>query len=166
MKFEPIIPQGKEVQPWLRRAFMELSNWAQYLISNLVNDEIPIGKTNLGEVHYTLIALVDAYNSASTTGDEIGGIFYFDPSAFPSGNWYLEATIAIANAASKTTLTLLPPGGGTEVGHIETQATALTRVRSTALTMPLAATQLLLSIKTSNASHDAYVVSAKLVYIP
>jgi hypothetical protein len=173
-KFEPIIPNrfNEELPnpPWFVKFLHDLRTWANsirgitYSQLSLNDNDIPIGKTNLGEVHYPLIALASPYSTTNTGGVDIGSPFAWNPANFPAGNWYLEAGIYVANAAATATLTL--KSGADTYGTVTTQATTLGPIRSAVLTMPDSAKNLYLNLKTSNASYAANLMSAKLIFIP
>jgi hypothetical protein len=111
-----------------------------------------------------------SYVTATTdTGYVIcSDVFQFDPSKFPAGTWYFEATIAIANAGATVTTHLMQAGGSEIVGSPVTHTgnTNLTPKRSGALTMPSSAANLYCEFKTSNASYAASFAGAKLVFVP
>lgn len=113
--------------------------------------------------HEVFVALAVAYTTTSTAGVDVGGYFRWDPGEWPAGSWYLEASIAIANAAATATLTLK---GAADVGSVSTQSTALVRVISGALTMPGTAQNLWVDLKTSSSSYAASLMKAGLKFVP
>jgi hypothetical protein len=173
-KFEPIIPnkfnERTDNPPWFVKLLFDLISWCNnlrgitYSQLSLNNNDIPIGKTNLGEVHYPLVLLAEAFWAYETDGVDFGPPFTWNPNNFSTGNWYLEGGIYVENAAATATLTL--KSGGDTFGTITTQSIALGPVRSAALTMPTEAKNLYLNLKTNNASYAALLMSAKLIYVP
>lgn len=110
------------------------------------------------------VSAVPVYTTVSTTGVNIGPYFAWDPAKFPGGSWYLEGSIAVANAAAIATLTLK---GTADIGTVTTSSTSLTRVRTAApLAMPTEAQNLWFNFKTNNASYAAQFAGACLIYVP
>lgn len=124
---------------------------------------ISLDKIKLGEWQFPLILSGTAISTTSTTGLNIGGYFYFDPSKYPDGDWYFEASIYSANSSATATALL---NGGVEIGSVSTSNTGLTLVRSDKLTMPTTAQNLWVTLKTNNSSYAAYLINARLILIP
>ena len=132
--------------------------------SALKNDSVAVGKLAWQEwVAHTFVALMMPFSTTDTAGVNGGDYFGWDPTKFPGGKWYLEASMAVANSAATATLTLV---GAADIGSITTTNTTLTRVRSGALTMPTTAQNLWVKLKTSNASYAAMLAGAKLIFVP
>lgn len=124
----------------------------------------PLKKLKWAEFEFFPVSAIPVFTTTSTTDVNIGPYFAWDPNKFPGGSWYLEASIAIANAAAAAIVTLK---GSADIGSVQTSSTALTRVRSTAaLTMPSTAQNIWFAIRTNNASYAASFTGARLVYVP
>ncbi len=124
----------------------------------------PLKKLKWAEFEVFPISAIPVATTTSTTDINVGPYFAWDPNKFPGGSWYLEASIATANAAAKAIVTLK---SSTDIGSVETSATALTRVRSTApLAMPATAQNIWFAIRTNNASYAASFAGARLIYVP
>lgn len=66
----------------------------------LKSGDTPLYKLEWREWPIPLVLLGDPINTTSTTGKNIGGYFAWNPQNFPgAGKWYLEASMAIANAS-------------------------------------------------------------------
>lgn len=124
----------------------------------------PLKKLKWAEFEVFPVAAIPVATTTSTTDINVGPYFAWDPNKFPGGSWYLEASIATANAAAKAIVTLK---SSTDIGNVETSQTALTRVRGTAaLTMPATAQNIWFAIRTNNASYAASFAGARLIYVP
>ena len=164
-----IIP-STDVPNWLKSVFLVIQNWANnirgitYDRLSLSPRDIPVSILNWPEHHIPLILTAADFSTTSTAGVAVGGFFRWDAGRFPTtgGAWHLEANIAIANTASTATLAL---HGAALVGSVSTQSTSLARVRSPALTMPTGAVDLFCQISTNNASHAAFLASARLIFV-
>lgn len=130
----------------------------------LKSADVPLYKLEWREWLIPLVLLGDPINTTSLTGKDVGGYFAWNPLNFlGAGKWYLEASIAIANAAATATCTLT---GSADYGSVTTQNTALERVRSDEIVMPATGENLWVSLKTNNASYSASLVSARLIFVP
>lgn len=110
------------------------------------------------------VCAIPVFTTTSTTDVNVGPYFAWDPNKFPGGSWYLEASIAVANAAAAAIVTLK---SAADVGSVQTSATSLTRVRGTAaLTMPTTAQNIWFAVRTNNASYAASFAGARLIYVP
>jgi len=127
--------------------------------------DVILKKLNWKEIIVFTASAIPIYSTTSETDVNIGPYFAWDPAKLPtgSGSWYLEASISNANASGITTVTLK---GVADVGSVQTSETSLTRVRSTALTMPTSAQNLWIALKTNNASYAASLAGAHLIYVP
>lgn len=124
----------------------------------------PLKKLKWAEFEVFPICAIPVFTTTSITDVNVGPYFAWDPNKFPGGSWYLEASIAVANAAAAAIVTLK---GSADVGSVQTSVTSLTRVRSTtALTMPTTAQNIWFAIRTNNASYAASFAGARLIYIP
>lgn len=123
-------------------------------------------KINFAEWYFPFSSYVTA--TTNTAYNICSDVFSFDSSRFPPGTWYLEATLAIANAGAIVTAHLMQAGGSEIAGSVLTHTgdTALTPKRSGALTMPGSVANLYVEFKTSNASYAASFAGAKLVFVP
>jgi len=137
---------------------------------NLINGDDILKETSLSmkklkqkRFDIPLLTLAAAASTTSTTGANMGGLWRYDPANYSGGTWYLAGTIAIQNNAATATLEI---HGASALGSIATISTSEVWVISTALTMPTGATDLVLKLKTSNATYAAYVYNAFLIYVP
>lgn len=124
----------------------------------------PLKKLKWAEFEIFPVCAIPIFSTTSTTDVNVGPYFAWDPNKFPGGSWYLEASIATADAAAKAIVTLK---SSTDIGSVETSSTALTRVRSTApLAMPATAQNIWFAIRTNNDSYAASFAGARLIYVP
>lgn len=123
---------------------------------------LPPSALTVREWPIVIASSMTPYSTTSTTDVDIGGYFAWDPGKFPNGSWYLEAAIA-ATSGGICTVVLK---GAAVVGSVQTSSTALTRVRSEALTMPSTAQNLWAAVKTNNTSYAAKVASVSLIFVP
>lgn len=166
------------LRKYTERALSEIFNMIQQAVNNInvqnFRNKVPgdriltdastaIKKLAWTEWQIPLLLPASAFSTASTTGDNVGGLFAWDPAKMPGGTWYLEATIASGNAAATATLSLM--GGANEIGLVSTTGTTQTRLRSNSLVMP-GAGDLNLKLKTNNATYPAWVSSARLIFVP
>lgn len=104
------------------------------------------------------------YQTASTDPANVGGYFPWHPQKFPGGKWYLEADIAISNAAGTVTCQLV---SGSVLKAVTTNQTGLQRIRSeTEVTMPAEAANVWIQVFSSNASYTLTLGGAKLIFVP
>jgi len=130
----------------------------------LKNGDTPLYKLEWREWPIPLVLLGDPVNTTSTSGKDVGGYFAWNPLNFPgAGKWYLEASMAIADASATATCILK---GSAEYGSVSTQETALIRVRSGEIAMPASGENLWVVLKTSNASYAAALAAARLIFVP
>ena len=128
------------------------------------NHDMALTKLRWLEWPIDLLLLATPYSTTSTTPVNLGGYFAWNPANFGgAGKWYLEASIASANAAATATCTLT---GSVDYGNVTTTSTSLTRVRSAALTMPAQAENLWVTLKTDNATYAASLAAARLIFVP
>jgi|GEM_PF-5848586 len=123
----------------------------------------PMGALQWREWPIPLLLPATVFQTTSITPVDVGGLFAWNPASFPGGTWHLEVSAAIANTASIATVTLRGAG---DIGTVTTQSVALTRVRSSALAMPVTAQNLWVQLQTSNASHAASLWGARLIFVP
>lgn len=132
--------------------------------AKLADTSIPLKKLKWAEFEVFPVCAVPVFSTTSTTDVNVGPYFAWDPNKFPGGSWYLEASIAVANTAAAAVVTLK---GAADIGSVQTNQTALTRVRSAAaLTMPSTAQNIWYAVRTNNASYAANFAGARLIYIP
>ncbi len=129
----------------------------------LNTDSLSMGRLKQNRFDIPLLLPASAFSTTSTTGINVGGLWRFNPTDYYGGTWYLAGTIATANVAATATLELW---GASALGSISTVSTSGVWVKSSVLTMPVTETDLLLKLKTSNASYSAYVYNAYLLYVP
>lgn len=130
----------------------------------LIDYSVSLKKLIWGEYHVPLILAASEVSTTSTTGTNYGGYFVWNPNAFPTKKWYLEASIASADSSATATCILK---GSMEYASVSTTSTSLTLVRSPdPITMPPAAENLWIVLKTSNSSYAAKLMSARLIFIP
>ncbi|MCL6558537.1 MAG: hypothetical protein K6U74_06990 [Firmicutes bacterium] len=169
-------PQRKEYPP---RVIYEFLQMIEEAINHLDKNNFPYKvsgddilsdySTSLKKLYFMefivfTVSAVPIYTTTSTAGVNIGPYFAWDPAKFPGGNWYIEGSIAVANAAATATLTLK---GEADVGSVQTADTTLKRIRSAGpLTMPATAQNLWFNLKTNNASYAAQFAGAHLIYVP
>ncbi|MDI3298384.1 MAG: hypothetical protein QJR08_04350 [Bacillota bacterium] len=112
-----------------------------------------------------LLLVEPAAQTTNTTPTPIGPVFGWDPSVYPiTGTWYLEVTLAVADASATATVDLAVVGGAQVAGSaITTTSTAFSRKQSSALTMPTGAADLVLRLSTNNASYAAQIKGARLI---
>ena len=152
---------------WLKKAFNTISHWSEYLSGirwaqlDIRDDDIPIGKLNIGEFHFPMVLPAQNFTTTSTTEVNIGPYFQWVPSRFPTGTWYLEA--AVATSGGTATLTLK---GSSVVTTITTTSATMESKRSDALTMPTSAQNLYLTFKSSSTSYTAALGGARLILVP
>jgi len=166
---EIVIPKiGKVEIPmpkWFKEYLLNLQNYLKFLSLNnlnVPNRSIPIAKLDIGEIHFPLCLPASNYTTTSTSGANIGAYFYWNPEAFPSGKWYLEASMAISNADGTATLTLK---GSIDVKVLTTQLVGMTNIREQ-VTMPETAQNLYLNLKSSSSSYTAALGGARLILVP
>ncbi len=111
-----------------------------------------------------LVMAAPHFTTTSTAPIDIGGFFPWHPTRFGGGIWQFEADMAIANTAAVATCQLFD--GVTVLVAVTTNATALTRLRSTGVPMPTEARNLWARVLTNNAAHAAILGGAKLIFIP
>jgi len=126
-------------------------------------DSVPLSILAQQRFDIPLLAPAAAASTTSTTGANMGGLWRFNPADYSGGMWYLAGTIATQNAAATATLEIW---GASALGSISTISTSGVWVKSTALTMPTGETDLVLKLKTSDATYAAYVYNAFLLYVP
>lgn len=160
---------GKRVtipmQDWLKKALTTISHWSEFLTFSsfgIKDNEIPISKLDIGEIHFPLCLPAQNFTTTKTAGDNIGAYFHWNPAAFPSGKWYLEASIAISNANGTATLTLK---GATDVKTLTTSEIGMTNKREQ-VTMPTSGQTLYLNLKSSSSSYTAALGGARLILVP
>lgn len=129
----------------------------------LIDRNLPLKKLQWVEFEVFPVTAIPVYKTSSTTDQNIGPYFGWDPNRLPRGDWYLEASIATANATAEAIVTLK---GIVDIGSVKTSNTALSRIRGEKLTMPDTAQNLWFAIKTNNSSYVASFAGARLVYIP
>ena len=170
-KMNLIIP--KDIPDLLRKIFFTIQN-AYNNLSNvtysqlsLSANDIPLSKINLDEWHIPLALPAADATTTSTSYVRCSGIFTWDPAKFPTtgGSWYFEASLAISDAAQTVTAHLIGSAEVTGSAITRTGATSLAAVRSSALTMPTAAS-LFCEYKTSNAAATASFGGARLIFVP
>jgi len=166
---EIVIPKiGKVEIPmpkWFKEYLLNLQNYLKFLSLNnlnVPNRSIPIAKLDIGEIHFPLCLPASNYTTTSTSGANIGAYFSWNPAAFPSGKWYLEASMAISNANGTATLTLK---GSTDIKVLTTQLTGMTNIREE-VTMPTSGQTLYLHFKSSSSSYTAALGGARLILVP
>ena len=169
-------PQRKEYPARVMFEFMQMieeainnldrNNFNQRISGDdiLSSQSVSMNKLAWKEFIVFPVSAVPVYTTISTAGVNIGPYFAWDPAKFPGGSWYLEGSIAVANAAAIATLTLK---GTADVGTVTTSEISLTRVRTVAaLAMPSQAQNLWFNLKTNNASYAAQFAGACLIYVP
>lgn len=150
---------------WFKWYLMKIQNYLKFLSFanlNVPNRSIPIAKLDIGEIHFPLCLPASNYTTTSTSGANIGAYFSWNPAAFPTGKWYLEASLAISNANGTATLTLK---GATDVKTLTTSDVGMTNKREQ-ITMPESGQTLYLNLKSSSSSYTAALGGARLILIP
>jgi hypothetical protein len=178
-KLNFIIPKG--VPDWMKTLFLEMQNWSRNIDGSALSTrsvpfsalglyarDIDIGYIDRGEWAEPLaLAAVDA-QTVSTAYVRCSPVYYWNPSAWGSGSWYLETYIAISNTAGTVTVHLTD--GTSEITNsvlTHTDDTMLTTKRSeTKLTMPTSAKYLYCEFKSSSGSYTASFAGARLIFIP
>lgn len=155
--------------------YMDTNNFKNKISGSIITDGtlspeatgdffMPMRKLQWREYSIPLILLAQPFTTTSTTEVNLGGYFAWDSSKFPGGDWYLEATLSSADASATATCGIR---GSQSFGTIITTNTSLTRVRSDfPLSLPQAAENLWITLKTNNASYTASLVSARLIFVP
>lgn len=165
--FEVSPKGGRVILPlpdWLKKALTEMMHWSEYLSFTSLgvkDNEIPIAKLDIGELHYPMVLPAENFTTMSTTDVNIGPYFQWVPSRFPTGTWYLEG--AIATSGGTATLTLK---GTSDITTITTTDAGMANKRSNVLTMPETAQNLYLNLKSSNGSYTAALGGARLILVP
>lgn len=131
--------------------------------SALVNWSVAMKKLAVPRWHVDLCLPASAFTTTSTTFVNVGPYYRWRPGDWPSGSWYLEATIYSGNAAATATLQLT---GTAAIGSVRTTSTSAVLVTSAALTMPTTEQNIWLQLKTDNASYAAGFLGARLVFVP
>lgn len=181
--FDPGPPPQKVTPQWMRGLLDRLKTSINYLdVTNftnnvsgsiiasgtlsgsaLINQTVNMSALKWLEWPIPLVLPSSAVSTTSTAGLNLGGYFLWNPSTYPGGDWYLEASLVISNAAGIATCVLT---GAADIGTATTQSTSLTLVRSSKLTMPATAQNLWVILKTNNASYTASLASARLIFVP
>lgn len=140
--------------------YMDDTNFPSPISASSVDvDLVDLGWT---EIPIPLVLPAEAVGTTSTTGASLGGYYLWKPTIYPSGTWYLEASIAVGSGGTATcTLT-----GAADIGSVSTTETTLTLVRSASLTMPAVAQNIWVKIATDNASYTATIGGARLIFVP
>ena len=173
---------GSFTPPVLKKLFMAIQNIFEtfsgeylkdgtvgYAKLNLADGDIPTSKMNWGEWHIPLALPAADVTTTSTSEVRCSGVCCWDPAVFPTagGSWYLEASLAISDAAGTVTCRLFNATSGTAVGSVShTGDTDLTPKRSSALTMPASAGNLYVDFKSSSGAYTATFAGARLVWVP
>ena len=131
--------------------------------SALIDWTVALKKLAVPRWHVDLCLPASAFTTTSTAFVNIGPYYRWRPGDWPSGSWYLEATIFSGNAAATATLQLT---GTAAIGSVSTTSTSAVLVTSAALTMPNTEQNIWLQLKTDNASYAAGFLGARLVFVP
>jgi hypothetical protein len=158
----------KDITQYLVKFKYELELWANGNIngSDIYKATVPPDKLTWREVPIPLVLPASPYETVNTTGVNVGAYFRWNPTNFPTntgGLWYLEATIYSENAAATATCTIT---GSADFGTAATAEITPQRIRSSALTMPTAAQNIWVKLKTSDGTYKAYLSGARLIYVP
>lgn len=165
------IPKVGDMPDWLKSAFITIQSWANS-ISNIVADQLelyrgdfPPGVIDWPEWSIPLALPAEDFVSISTSYERCSGVFQWDPIKYQAeGDWYFEASMAIADAAQTVSVRLM---GASQICELtRTGSTEMQIVRSSALTMPTLLSNLYVEIKTSSASVQASLGNARLVFVP
>ena len=151
---------------WFKEYLYNIENYIKFLSLanlNVPNRSIPIAKLDMGEIHFPLCLPAENYttNNATTEGVNIGAYFYWNPSVFPTGKWYLETSIATTGGTATLKLK-----GTSDITTITTTDAGMANKRSNVLTMPATAQNLYLNLKVSSSSYTAALGGARLILIP
>ncbi|KJS23150.1 MAG: hypothetical protein VR72_03005 [Clostridiaceae bacterium BRH_c20a] len=164
-KLNIILPKS-DVPNWLKSAFLTIMNFINNLkVSNeMLSGGIAISKLAWKEWSIPLVLPASLYSSVTTAGDgdNLGGYFQWDPSKYPGGTWYLEASIAVQSGGTAT-CTLK---GASVIVTVTTTDAQLSLKRSEALTMPSTAQTVWVTLKTSSGSYAATLGNARLIFVP
>ncbi|GAB7387347.1 hypothetical protein BSNK01_11830 [Bacillaceae bacterium] len=132
--------------------------------SAIPDNGIPLLKLAWKEIPIPLLLGIEPYYTSSTTPVNLGGYFRWDPTKFPGGDWYFEASLVSTDSAATATCVLK---GSQDYSSITTTSTALTYVRSTqAVPMPSQIENLWVTLKTSDATKAVGIASARLIFVP
>lgn len=152
----------------LRVLFINIQNiFDNFSGAYLQYKSTPLSRLNWPEYYIDLALPATDATTTSTSYIRCSGVFGWDPSAYPDGKWYFEASLAIADAAQSVTARLMDATASAEVVNVShTGSTTLTRKRSSEVTMPSSAANLYVEFKTSDATVQANFAGARLVFVP
>lgn len=148
---------------WFKGYLLKIQNYLKFLsFANLYvpNRSIPIAKLDIGEIHFPLCLPAENFTTTSSGGVNIGAYFAWSPSAFPTGTWYLEASMATSGGTATLTLK-----GATDIKTLTTTSSGMTNKREQ-VTMPATAQNLYLNLKVSSSSYTAALGGARLILVP
>lgn len=132
--------------------------------SKITKFSLPLNRLIIPPIEIPLILAAQTVSTTSTSGTNFGGYFNWNPSNWPEGNWYFEASISSADSSATATAILK---GSLEWASVSTTSTTLTLCRnSSPITMPTNTENLWVVLRTSNSSYAAYLASAKLIFVP
>lgn len=138
---------------------------------NRVNGDSVISSLSLSmnrlrqkEFNVPLLLPVSAAFTQDINGVQVGGIWRYISDNYYGGSWYLAGTLATENATATATLELWD--STKSLGSISTASTTGVWIKSNILTISLGTSDLVLKLKTSNASYKAYLYNAYLIYQP
>lgn len=126
----------------------------------LQDDSVPLGKLQVAKWYIPLCLPASAFTTTSTTAVPLGPYFRWNPTEWPSGTWKFEATIYVTNPSATCTCSLQ---GSSVIASLTTTSTAAALVESTPLSMPTAAENIWITLKTSNARYAAGFLGGRLI---
>lgn len=163
-----VIP--KTVDKAIKSALIAIESWANSLRDitadklELYKGDFPPGVISWPEWCIPLALPADDFISFDTAYSRCSGIFLWDPTKYPAGTWYFEASMSIANAAQTVSVRLM---GESQICELtRTGSTEMQIIRSSALTMPSKVTNLYVEMKSSSTSVQASFGNARLVFVP
>lgn len=148
---------------WFKGYLLNMQNYLKFLSLanlNVPNKSIPICKLDIGELHFPMVLPAENFTTVSTGGVNLGPYFNWNPNNFPTGTWYLEASIATSGGTATLTLK-----GAADVAAITTTSTGMENKR-VKVTMPATTQNLYLSFKVSSSSYTGALGGARLILVP
>jgi hypothetical protein len=171
--FDPGPLPKDEIKPaWMRR-FVDLlmlclnnineTNFKTTISGTIITpDTLNVKMSDLEwkEIPVPLVLPAQGVGTTSTTGIPLGGYFYWNPSAYSGGDWYLECSLVTTAGTVTCTLT-----GATDIGSVSSTSTSLTIVRSK-LTMPSTAQNIWVKLSVNNSANTGTLTGARLIFVP
>lgn len=171
-----IIP--KSVDKVMKEILLTVQTWANSAAAYVDTMAIPASRVEVQrgsfytgvidwpEWFIDLALPTEDYTTTGTTYKRCSGVWLWDSDKYPAGDWYFEASIAIQNAGATVSARLM--GDGTALKTLsKTGDTSMQIIRSaTPIVMPEAMANLYVEIKTSNATYQAALGNARLIFVP